>query len=53
MEVYLNKHLRQVKNMNYLGIITENKLTFRDHVTHATEKCRKIIFALSKSTKLN
>jgi hypothetical protein len=39
--------------MKYLGIIIGNKLTFREHITHSTEKCRKIIFALSKSAKLN
>ena len=39
--------------MNYLGIIIENKLTFKEHITQATEKCRIIIFALSISAKLN
>jgi len=54
LEVYLNyKLLRQVKTMKYLGIIIDNKLTFREHITQVTEKCRKIIFALSKSAKLN
>ena len=54
LDVYLNnKHLRQVKNVKYLGIILDSKLTFREHITHATEKCRKIIFALSKAAKLN
>jgi hypothetical protein len=54
LEVYLNnKHLRQVKTMKYLVIIIDNKLTIREHITHVTEKCRKIIFALSKSAKLN
>jgi hypothetical protein len=54
LEVNLNKkHLRQVKTMKYLGIIIDNKLTFREHLTHVTEKCRKLIFALSKSSKLN
>ena len=54
LEVYLNnKQLRQVKTMKYLGIIIDDKLTFREHITHVTEKCRKIIFALSKSAKLN
>ena len=53
VEVYLNNKLLQVKNMKYLGIIIDNKLTFREHITHATEKCRKIIFALSRSAKLN
>ena len=48
-----NKHLRQVKTMKYLGKIIDDKLTFREHITQATEKCRKIIFALSKSAKIN
>jgi hypothetical protein len=54
VEAYLNnKHLRQVKTMKYLGVIIDNKLTFREYITHVTEKCRKIKFALSKSAKLN
>jgi hypothetical protein len=54
LEVYLNnKHLRQVKTIKYLGVIIDNKLTFREHITHVTEKCRKIIFALSKSANQN
>jgi hypothetical protein len=54
LEVYLNnKHLRQVKTTKYLCVIIDNKLTFREHITHVTEKCRKIISALSKSAKLN
>jgi hypothetical protein len=54
LEVYLNnKHPRQVKTMKYLGVIIDNKLAFREHITHVTEKCGKIIFALSKSAKLN
>jgi len=53
VEVYLNnKLLQHVKNMKYLGIIIDNKLTFREHITHATEKCRKIIFVLPRSAKL-
>ena len=39
--------------MKYLGIIIDSKLTFRDHIIHATEKCTKLIFTLSKSAKLN
>jgi len=39
--------------MKYLGIIIDDKLTLREHITHVTEKRRKIIFALSKSAKLN
>jgi hypothetical protein len=53
LEVYLNnKHLKQVKTMKSLGVIIDNKLTFREHITHVTEKYRKI-FALSNSAKLN
>jgi hypothetical protein len=54
LEVYINnKPLRQVTTMKYLGIILDYKLTFREHITKVTEKCRKIIFSLSKSAKLN
>jgi len=31
---------------------SEPKLTFRDHIIYMTEKCSKLIFALSKSAKL-
>jgi hypothetical protein len=41
LEVYLNnKHLRQVKTIKYLGIIINNKTTFREYITHVTEKCK-------------
>jgi len=54
LEVYLNnKPLGKVKTMKYLGIIIDIKLTFRENITQATEKCRRIIFALSRSAKLN
>jgi len=54
LEVYLNNNpLRQVKTIKYLGIIIDSKLTFREHITQATEKYKKIIFALSRSAKLN
>ena len=34
LEVYLNnKQLRQVKTMKYLGIIIDDKLIFREHIT--------------------
>jgi hypothetical protein len=35
-----------------LGIIIDSKLAFKEHITQTTEKCRKIIFALSNSAKL-
>jgi hypothetical protein len=39
--------------MKYLGIIFDSKLTFREHINYMVEKCTKLIFALSKSAKLN
>jgi len=54
LEIYLNNILlKQVNNMKYLGVIIDSKLTFRDHITHMTEKCTKLIFTLSKLEKLN
>jgi hypothetical protein len=53
-QVYLNnKPLMQVNSLKYLGIILDCKLTFMDHINYMTEKCTKLIFALSKSAKLN
>jgi uncharacterized protein with ParB-like and HNH nuclease domain len=54
LEIYLNyKPLIQVNSLKYLGIIFDSKLTFRDHITTMTDKCSKLIFALSKSVRLN
>jgi hypothetical protein len=54
IKIYLNnKPLIQVHSMKCLGIIFDSKLTFREHITYMAEKCTKLIFALSKSTKLN
>ena len=47
-----NKILEQVNSIKYLGIIFDSKLTFRDHVNYIEEKCRKLIFTLSKSAKV-
>jgi uncharacterized protein with ParB-like and HNH nuclease domain len=54
LEIYLNcKPLMQVNSLKYLGIIFDSKLTFRDHIITMTDKCSKLIFALSKSAKLS
>ena len=54
IEIYLNnKPLIQVHSMKYLGIIFDSKLTFREHINYMAEKFTKLIFALSKSAKLN
>jgi hypothetical protein len=42
----------QVNSLKYLEIF-DSKLTFRDHTITMTDKCSKLIFALSKLAKLN
>jgi hypothetical protein len=42
-----------VHSLKYLGIIFDSKLTFREHINYMAEKCTKLIFALSKSAKIN
>jgi len=54
LEIHLkNKPLLQVHSLKYLGIIFDNKLTFREHMNNMAERCTKLIFALSKSSKRN
>ena len=56
IEMYLNNTtLLQVQSVKYLGIIFDSKLSFREHINYSymAEKCTKLIFALSKSAKLN
>jgi hypothetical protein len=54
IELYLNnKPLIQVDNVQYLGIIFDSKLAFREHINYMAEKYTKLIFALSKSAKLH
>jgi len=54
LEIYFNfRPLTQVISLKYLRIIIDSKLTFREHITYTTEKCSKLIFALSRSAKIN
>jgi hypothetical protein len=54
VEIYLNSRpLTQVHSLKYLGIILDTKPTFKDHINYITDKCSRLIFALSKSAKLN
>jgi len=48
IEIYVNsKTVKQVNSIKYLGIIFDNKMTFRDNINYIEEKCTKInIFAL-------
>jgi hypothetical protein len=51
--VYLNnKPLDQVTQMKYFGIILDHKFRFQEHVTHAAERCAKLIYNLLKMAKL-
>jgi hypothetical protein len=51
--VYVNnKKLTQVNHIRYLGIIFDNKLTFREHINYIEEKCTKLIFSLARSAKV-
>ena len=53
IEIYVNnKIIQQVNSIKYLGIIFDNKMTFREHVNYIEEKCKKLIFILAKSAKL-
>jgi len=53
IEIYVNnKILKQVNSLKYLGIIFNSKLTFRNHINYIEEKCSKLTFSLSRSTKI-
>jgi len=53
VKIYLNnKTLIQVRSIKYLGIIFDHILTFREHVNYMADICTKLIFSLTKSTKL-
>jgi len=51
--VYMNnKRLEQVQTIRYLGMIIDSKKNFKVHVLYISQKCTKLIHALSKSAKL-
>ena len=47
-----NKRLEQVKEIKYLGIHFDSKLTFSSHIEYITEKSGKLIYMLSRTAKL-
>ena len=54
VNIYLNtKPLEQVRSIKYLGITTDNKMNFREHIISTTQKCTMLIYTLAKSAKLN
>ena len=36
-----------------MGITTDSKINFRDHILYASQKCTRLIHALSRSAKMN
>jgi len=53
IEIYVNnKTLQQVNSLNYVGIIFDSKLLFRDHINYIEGKCLKLIFVLYRSAKI-
>jgi len=54
IKVHLNnKPLEQVTATKYLGIIIDNKFIFSKHISYADERCKKLIYSLSKSAKIS
>ena len=48
INIYLNnRRLQQVKEMKYLGIYFDSRLTFHKHIEHIAEKSRTLIYMLS------
>ena len=39
--------------MKYLGIIIDGKFTFNEHIKYTTDRCTKLINALSKSARIS
>ena len=53
IDIYLNNHhLEQVDKIKYLGIIIDSKFKFNEHIKYITERCTKLINALSKSARI-
>jgi len=48
-----NRRLVRAKEIKYLGIIFDSKLTFNSHIAYISEKARKLVYRISKTAKLN
>ena len=54
IDIYLNNNrLEEVDKIKYLGIIIDSKFKFNEHIKYITDRCTKLINALSKSARLN
>jgi hypothetical protein len=52
IKIYINKRkLEMVKEMKYLGIYFDNRLTFNKHIKNLTENSTKLIHMLGRSAK--
>jgi len=53
IKMYLNNKIQeQDTTIKCLGIIIDNKLKFKEHITYVAERCTKLIHNLSRSAKL-
>jgi len=54
IDIYLNNNrLEQVDKLKYLSIIIDSKFKFNEYVQYITDKCTKLINALSKSARIS
>jgi hypothetical protein len=54
IDIYLNNnHLEQVDKIKYLGIIIDSKFKLNEHIKYITDRCTKLINALSKSARIS
>ena len=54
IDIYLNNnHPEQVDKIKYLGIIIDSIFKFNEHIKYITDRCTKLINALSKSARIN
>ena len=53
INIYVNnRRLEMVKQMNYLGVHFDNRLTFNKNIKHLAENSSKLIHMLGRSAKL-
>jgi len=54
IDIYLNNnHLEQMDKIKYLGIIINSGFKFKERIKYITNRCSKLINALSKSARIN
>jgi hypothetical protein len=52
--IYLkNNNLEQVDKIKYLAIIIDSKFKFNEHIKYISDRCTKLINALSKSARIS